>query len=87
VKEVIEAFPWMTPMMNYSFPLRLPAHCLFPTMSSRRRFSIVVQGIQETPEHRPDASRFFDLIWLSTCVNVVQKKSRQGTALWHFVSF
>jgi hypothetical protein len=64
---VIEAFAWMKPMMNYSFPLRLPEHCLFPTMSSRRRFSIVVRSIQETPEHRPDASRFMDLIWLSTC--------------------
>jgi hypothetical protein len=67
VKEVIEAFPWMKPMMNYSFPLRLPEHCLFPTTSSRRPFSILVQGIQETPEHRPDASRFLDLVWLSTC--------------------
>jgi hypothetical protein len=67
VKEVIEAFPWMKLMMNYSFPLRLPEHCLFPTISSRRRFSIVVRGIQETPEHRPYASRFLDLIWLSTC--------------------
>jgi hypothetical protein len=51
-KEVIEAFPWMKPMMNYSFPLRLPEHCFFPTTSSRRRFSILVQGIQETPQHR-----------------------------------
>jgi hypothetical protein len=67
VKEVIEAFPWMKPMMNYSFPLRLPEHCLFPTTSSRRRFSILVQGIQETPEHRPYASQFLDLIWLLTC--------------------
>jgi hypothetical protein len=67
VKEVIEAFHWMTPMMNYSFPLRLPEHCIFPTMSSRRRFRILVQGIQETPAQRPDASRFLDLIWLSTC--------------------
>jgi hypothetical protein len=67
VKEVIQAFAWMKPMMNYSFPLRLPEHCLFPTMSSRCRFSIVVRVIQETPEHRPVASRFLDLIWLSTC--------------------
>jgi hypothetical protein len=67
VKEVIEAFHWMKPMMNYSFSLRLPEHCLFLTTSSRRRFRILVQGIQETPEHRPDASRFFDLIWLSRC--------------------
>jgi hypothetical protein len=54
-------------MMNYSFPLRLPVHCLFPTTSSRCRFSILVQRIQETPEHRPDALRFLDLIWLLTC--------------------
>jgi hypothetical protein len=54
-------------MMNYSFPLRLPEHCLFPTTSSRPSFRILVQGIQETPEHRPDASLFLDLIWLSTC--------------------
>jgi hypothetical protein len=67
VKEVIEAFPWMKPMMNYSFPLISPDHCLFPTMYLCRRFSIVVRGIQETPEHRPDASQFLDLIWLSTC--------------------
>jgi hypothetical protein len=65
VKEVIQAHYWMKPMMNYYFPLRLPEHCLFPTMSSRRHFSIVVRGIQETPEHRPVASRFLDLIWLS----------------------
>jgi hypothetical protein len=63
---MIEAFHWMKPMMNYSFPLRLPEHCLFPTISSRRRFRILVQAIQETPEHRPDASRFLDLIWLLT---------------------
>jgi hypothetical protein len=67
VKKVIEAFPWMKPTMNYSFPLRIPEHCLFPTMSPRRRLSILVQGIKETPEHRPDAFRFLDLIWLSTC--------------------
>jgi hypothetical protein len=67
VKEVIQAHYWMIPMMNYSFPLRLPEHCLFPTISSRHRFSIVVRVIQETPEHRPVASRFWDLIWLSTC--------------------
>jgi hypothetical protein len=67
VKEVIEAFHWMKLMMNYSFPLRLPEHCLFPTTSSRRRFRILVKGIQETPENHPDASRFLDLIWLSTC--------------------
>jgi hypothetical protein len=41
VKEVIEAFPWMKPMMNYSFPLRLPEHWLFPTMFSRHCFSII----------------------------------------------
>jgi hypothetical protein len=67
VKTMIEAFHWLKPMMNYSFPLRLPELCLFPTMYSRCRFSILVQAIQETPEHRPDASRFLDLIWLSTC--------------------
>jgi hypothetical protein len=66
-KTIIEAFHWLKPMMNYSFPLRLPELSLFPTMSSRRRFRILVQAIQETPEHRPDASRFLDLIWLSTC--------------------
>jgi hypothetical protein len=64
VKTMIEAFHWLKPMMNYSFPLRLPEHCLFPTMFSRCRFRILVQAIQETPEHRPDASRFWDLIWL-----------------------
>jgi hypothetical protein len=67
VREVIEALSWMKPIMNYSFTLRLPEHCLFPTMFSRHRSSIVVRGIQETPEHRPDASRFSDLICLSTC--------------------
>jgi hypothetical protein len=53
--------------MNYSFPLRLPELSLFPTMSSHRSFRILVQAIKETPEHRPDASHFFDLIWMSTC--------------------
>jgi hypothetical protein len=67
VKTMIEAFHWLKLMMNYSFPLRLPELCLFPKMSSRFRFRILVQAIQETPEHRPDASRFLDLIWLSTC--------------------
>jgi hypothetical protein len=43
------------------------AYTLFPTMSSRCRFRILFQAIQETPEHRPDAYRFLDLIWLSTC--------------------
>jgi hypothetical protein len=66
VKTMIEALHWLTPMMNYSFPLRLPEHCLFPTMSSRCHFRILVQEIQETPEHRPDASQSLDLIWLST---------------------
>jgi hypothetical protein len=67
MKEVIEAFSWMKSMMNYSFPLRLPEHFLFQTTSSCRRFSIIVQLIQETPEHLLDVSRFLDLIWLSTC--------------------
>jgi hypothetical protein len=67
VKTMIETFHWMIPLMNYSFPLRIPELSLSPTMSSRRRFRIIVREIQETPEHRPDASRFGDLIWLSTC--------------------
>jgi hypothetical protein len=67
LKMLIEIFHWMKPLMNYSFPLRLPELSLFPTMSSRRRFRILVQAIQETPEHRLDSSRFLDLIWLSTC--------------------
>jgi hypothetical protein len=50
-----------------TFALRLPELSLFPTMYTRRRFRVLVQEIQETPEHCPDASRFFDLIWLSTC--------------------
>jgi hypothetical protein len=66
VKTMIETFHWMKPLMTYSFPLRLPELSLFPTMSSRRHFRILVQAIQETPEHRPDASHFLDLIWLST---------------------
>jgi hypothetical protein len=67
VKTTIEAFYWLKPMMNYSFPLRIPELSLFPTISSRCRFRVLAQAIQETPEHRPDASRFLDLIWLSTC--------------------
>jgi hypothetical protein len=67
VKTMIETFHWLKPMMNYSFPLRLPEHYLLPTMSSRFRFRILVQAIQEKPEHHPYASRFLDLIWLSTC--------------------
>jgi hypothetical protein len=54
-------------MMNYSFPLRIPELCFSPTMSYRCRFRIIFQEIQETPEHSPDASRFLDLMWLSTC--------------------
>jgi hypothetical protein len=86
VKIMIEAFHWLKPMMNYSFPLRLPELCLFPTMSSRCRFRILVQEIQETPEHRPDASRFLILFGYQRG-NIVQATSHQGTALWHFVSF
>jgi hypothetical protein len=67
VKTMIETCHWMNPLMNYSFTLRLPELSLLPTMSSRRRFRIIVQKIQETPEHRPNASRFLNLIWLSTC--------------------
>jgi hypothetical protein len=67
VKTMIETFHWMKPLINYSFPLRLPELYLFPKMSSCRRFRIRVQAIQETPEHRPDASWFLDLFWLSTC--------------------
>jgi hypothetical protein len=67
VNTMIEAFHWLKPMMNYSFPLSPPEHCLFPKMSSCFRFRILVQEIQETPEHRPDASRSLDLFWLSTC--------------------
>jgi hypothetical protein len=67
VKTMIETFHWMKQLINYSFPLRLPELSLFPTMSSCRRFRILVQAIQETSEHRPDAYRFLDLIWLSTC--------------------
>jgi hypothetical protein len=67
VKTMIETFHWMKPLMNYSLPLRLPELSLYPTMYSRRRFRIRIQAIQETPEHRPDASSFWDLIWLSTC--------------------
>jgi hypothetical protein len=65
-RTMIEAFHWMKPMMNYSFPVRLPEHSLFPTMYSRCRFMILVQAIQETPEHRSGAYRFLDLIWLLT---------------------
>jgi hypothetical protein len=35
-------------------------------VDARHHFRILVQAIQETPEYRPDASRFLDLIWLST---------------------
>jgi hypothetical protein len=64
---MIETFHWMKPLMNYSFPLGLSEISLYPTMSSRRRFRILIQTIQETPEHLPDAYPFFDLIWLLTC--------------------
>jgi hypothetical protein len=53
--------------MNYSFPLWLPELSLFPTVVAHNPFQILVQEIQEKPEHRPDASRFLDLIWQSTC--------------------
>jgi hypothetical protein len=61
---MIETFHWMKPLMNYSFPLRLPELSLFPTMPSRCRFRIIFQAIQETPERCTDAYRFLDLIWL-----------------------
>jgi hypothetical protein len=67
LKTMIDTFHSMKPLMNCSFPLRIPELSLFPTMSLRCRFRILVQAIQETPEHRPDASRFWDLIWMSTC--------------------
>jgi hypothetical protein len=67
LKMLIETFHWMKPLMNYSFPLRIPELSLLSTMSSRRHFRILVQAIQETPEHCPDASRFLDLFWLLTC--------------------
>jgi hypothetical protein len=67
LKTMIETFHWMKPLMNYSFPLRLPDLSLLPTMYSRHRFSILVQAIQDTLENHPDASRFLDFIWLSTC--------------------
>jgi hypothetical protein len=37
MKTMIEAFHWLKPKMNYSFPLRLTEHCLLPTMSSHCR--------------------------------------------------
>jgi hypothetical protein len=60
--KLIQLFDWMKPLMNFSFPLRLPELSLFPTMSARHYFRILVQVIQETPEHCPGASRFLDLI-------------------------
>jgi hypothetical protein len=65
--KLIELFDWMKPLMNYSFSLWLPELSLFPTVEARHRFRIIVQAIQETPEHHPDASRFLDLMWQSTC--------------------
>jgi hypothetical protein len=53
--------------MNYSFPLGLQELSLFPTATSRRRFRIVVKAIEDTPEHRPVASRFLELIWQLMC--------------------
>jgi hypothetical protein len=86
VKELIEDFHSMKPMMNYSFPLRLPEHCLFPTTHSRRRFRILVQGIQETP-NTVQMHPGFRILFGFRPANAVQEKSRQGTELWHFVSF
>jgi hypothetical protein len=81
---MIETFHSIKPLMNYSFPLRLPEISLFPTMSSRRCFRILVQEIQETPEHRPDASRFFILFGCRP-VNIAHAKSPQDTLIFHFV--
>jgi hypothetical protein len=67
VVSLIEAYPWMIPLMNYSFPLGLQELSLFPTIDSRRRFRIVVKAIEETPEHMTVASRFLELIWKSNC--------------------
>jgi hypothetical protein len=64
---LVELFDWMEPLMNLSFLLRLTKLSLFPTMSARLHFRILVQSIQETPGHHPNASRFLDIIWLSTC--------------------
>jgi hypothetical protein len=47
--KLIQLFDWMKPRMNFSFPLRLPELSLFPTMSARHYFRILVQVIQETP--------------------------------------
>jgi hypothetical protein len=43
---LIELFDSMKPLMNFSFPLRLPELSLFPTISARPRFRILVQAIQ-----------------------------------------
>jgi hypothetical protein len=63
----------MTLLMNYLFPLGLPELTLFLTTASRRRFCIVVKAIEETPEHRPVASIFLELIWQSTCESCGKK--------------
>jgi hypothetical protein len=55
---LIKTFQWMKSLMNYSFLLGIPELSLFPTTASRQRFCIVVKAIEETPEHRPVASRF-----------------------------
>jgi hypothetical protein len=57
----------MKPLMNYSFQLGLSELSSFPTTASHRRFRIVFKAIEETPEHRPVASSFLELIWQSTC--------------------
>jgi hypothetical protein len=49
--KLIEVFYWMKPLIKYSFPLRLPELSLFPSVAARLRFRILVQAIQETPEH------------------------------------
>jgi hypothetical protein len=58
---LIKEYIWMKPLMNYSFPLGVPELSLFPITASRRRFCIVVNAIEETPEHRPVASIFLEL--------------------------
>jgi hypothetical protein len=58
---------WMKSLMNYSFPLRLHQLSRFPTVDTGHCFRMLIQEIQETPEHHPDASHFLDLIWMSTC--------------------
>jgi hypothetical protein len=86
VKTMIEAFHWLKPMMNYSFHsgfliIVFSQQCLHVAVSGFlfKQFKRHLNTVQMHPG--------FWILFGYRRANFVQATSRQGTALWHFVSF